>query len=148
VVILGLAAIIGSIAWMWTAATRKERKKRQSQIPSGNPHLATEPPLPYESTLQVTNPALQVCLSAESRATVTVWYDGRILAKNVKIGDVPRCFEIEAKGGKLNGLTIETHTGASGGKMKLVTQDGAMKRTLDLPMTLERATSVDFQLKS
>ncbi|MEZ4934641.1 MAG: hypothetical protein R2788_21250 [Saprospiraceae bacterium] len=141
VAILGCFTITGLVAWMWTAASKKDRSKSEKTV---RRKTTATPPQPIER--EVVNPNLKVCLETDDPkgldgATLTL--NGNVLEKNTLPDSQPNCFDLTVEPDQVNKLQV---TGANG-PVRVSIEDGIFLKKLTLPMNGENADVVHLILK-
>lgn len=141
VLIVGFLAISGLVAWMWIAASKKDRSKSRKPVKK---NATTRPIQPFER--EVISPNLKVCLETDDPKGldgVNVSLNGNVLQENMLPDSQPNCFDLTVEPDRVNKLKV---TGASG-PVRVSIEDGIFMKKLTLPMDGENADVVHLILK-
>lgn len=128
VLFVGCFAIAGIVAWMWTAAVKKDRLKSGKTVSKKPP---TTPTQPIER--EVINPNLKVCLETDDPNGldgVTLSLNGDVLQENTLPDSQPNCFDLTVEPDQVNALQVSGATGP----VRVSIEDGVFLKKLTLPL--------------
>lgn len=152
--IAGIGLSIFLIIKLWVRAARKAnpgKEQRQEQLRQEQLQLEAQhsAELPFENQIKVSEPSVRVCIEESGDADedrVTLTFDGKILAENVKIGTNPRCFDLELQKGAPNILTLQNTDGGSVplDLAKITIEESSRKQIRTVKTAAGQATTVQL----
>ncbi len=149
VAFLGCAITAGLIAWMWSAAIKKNRLKfkepDKSQPPIRDDNNVMGESQTESAQIEILTPTVRVCLETDDpkgMEDVTVTHNGTAVMSNVPLGKVPICIDLTVQPNIKNSIKV---TGASG-PVKLSVEDGKVIKRLTLPIQDGQTGGVDLML--
>ncbi len=152
VLVLGLSAIVGIIAWMWTAAVRKERRKKRRAIAAQVEATSAPLPLLSEQTVQVTKPNIRFRLldrNPNDNDILTLRMGEKVLFDKINPGTVSQWVNVSLNPDESNTLSVHTlySEEEAGSQLEIYLEDGTSRQYLRVPIEAGKRTAVHFQLK-
>ncbi len=146
--ILGLGLIAGAVFLLWWHSILKNRKKKEaSKLKHSKAPPASEPGmLKPPASVFVDNPQIRVCFEAEGESDleeVTIRSGEVLLADKVLLGKSPYCVNLWLKAGIKSPVLVS----GKSGRMKMVIEDGDLKKQLSVPLAGEEVLGIDLILK-
>lgn len=145
--ILGCFLTVGLVAWMWAAAIKKSKQKELFKMQYPAPHPSAEPVSPVTlSSVQIDHPDVRICFESGSRSEmkdVTIRLGNEILLENLLLGVEPQCINLSLKPGEPNTISVS----GGNGSVKMVIEDGDLKKSLSLQVADGNASNIDLVLR-
>ncbi len=152
VLVLGCAAIAGLIAWMWTAAVRKERRKKRIAAAAQVEAISTPLPLLSEQTVHVRQPNIRIRLvdkNPKDNDILTVRLGEKVLFDKINPGAVYHWANVSLNPDESNTLSVQTlySEEKSGSQLEIFFEDGTSQQHLQIPIEAGKRTDLHFQIK-
>ena len=146
VAVAGCLLAAGAVALLWTQAVKRNKLKEAQLKPEPEPAPAepVEPATPR--IVQVDNAGLRVCFEVQDPAGmegVTIRLGDEVLKENIQLGAVPHCVDVKVKPGQPNNLSVS----GGNGTVKMVIEDGNLKKSLTLPVAEGASSGVELRVK-
>ena len=149
VAMVGCAAIIGLIYWMWSA-TIKKRKYTDEKFELEDENMPNKERIISEKLatpqIEITNPTVQLCIETDDpkgMAGISLTHNGESLMSNIQIGRVPICIDLALFQDVTNSIKVQ----GADGPVKLSIEDGKVTNRVTLPMLNNQTEGVDLILK-
>ena len=151
VLVLGVAAIVAIIAWMWVAAVRKERRKKRRAAAAQVETTSAPLPLLSEQTVQVRQPNIRLRLvdkNPKDNDILTVRLGEKVLFDKINPGAVSHWVNFSLNPDESNTLSVHTlySKEEAAQQLEIYLEDGTSQQHLRVPIEAGKRTVLHFQL--